>query len=303
MLLLLISLLCCLSVLSLGLTQSLHDSSHLCTPHCSFFQLFFPLSKGENIRVEAAADSWGLQVGVVYKATSDGDLTYQRYFCATGNTLSVTSLDKDGRIKATGCDAQGIGTVHTSSSTGKFFADFLKGLSDVVPIAIEATGDIAGAAAMTAAPPSNLGDWTVCTNSNQCINQCCSGKYSGGVLKCTPVGGFKTWEGCVGSTTVATKQGDWTVCANSNQCTNQCCSSKYSDGVLKCTPVGGFKSWEGCVGSATRNLRGGDDTEDGFRAAADDESAFQQHGTVEELVWDSLEYEAAAEDTHGAVLN
>ncbi len=143
------------------------------------------------------------------------------------------------------------------------------------------------------------GDWTVCSNSNQCTNQCCSGKYLGGVLKCTPVGGFKTSEGCVGSG----KLGDWTICTNSNQCINQCCSSKYSGGVLKCTPVGGFKPWEGCTGSATRNLRGGNTAEDGFHSAADDESTFQQHSAVEELVWDSLEYEAAAEDTHRAVLN
>jgi hypothetical protein len=265
--------------------------------------LLFPLSKGETKRVEAAADSWGLYVGVVYNASSDGKLSYQRYFCSNGNTLRVTSLDKYGRISATGCDAQGIGTISTNADTGAFFSNTLKWATDLAPVLVEAgVAGATGGAAMTTAP-STLGDWTVCSNSNQCINQCCSGKYSGGILKCTPVGGFKTWEGCVGSTTVATKQGDWTVCTNSNQCTNQCCSSKYSDGVLKCTPVGGFKSWEGCVGSATRNLRGGDDAEDGFHSAAGDEGTFQQQGAVEELVWDSLEYEAAAEDTHGAVLN
>ena len=48
---------------------------------------------------------------------------------------------------------------------------------------------------------SNLGEWEKCSNSAQCNNQCCSGKYSDGVLKCTPVGGFKPWEGCVGSAT------------------------------------------------------------------------------------------------------
>ncbi|KAL7444950.1 hypothetical protein ACHAXH_008268 [Discostella pseudostelligera] len=108
-------------------------------------------------------------------------------------------------------------------------------------------------------PSSYLTDWTVCSNSNQCANQCCSGKYSGGVLKCTPVGGFKTSEGCVGS---PSKLSDWSVCSNSNQCTNQCCSGKYSGGVLKCTPVGGFKPSEGCTGSATRQLRGDEDSEE-----------------------------------------
>ena len=121
--------------------------------------------------------------------------------------------------------------------------------------------------------PTGLGEWALCTNSNQCSNQCCSGKYSGGVLKCTPVGGFKTSEGCVGSASpsppspsppspsppspTSTGLGDWALCTNSNQCINQCCSNKYStsDGRLKCTPVGGFKTSEGCVGSATRHLR------------------------------------------------
>jgi hypothetical protein len=49
--------------------------------------------------------------------------------------------------------------------------------------------------------PTGRGDWETCTNSNQCRNQCCSGKYSGGVLKCTPVGGFKPSEGCVAQVT------------------------------------------------------------------------------------------------------
>jgi len=129
--------------------------------------------------------------------------------------------------------------------------------------------------------PTGRGDWETCTSSNQCRNQCCSGKYSGGVLKCTPVGGFKPSEGCVGSSIspdppspsppspsppspTPTGLGDWVFCTNSNQCKNQCCSKKYStsDGRLKCTPVGGFKPWEGCVGSATRYLRRNNEDEE-----------------------------------------
>ena len=47
---------------------------------------------------------------------------------------------------------------------------------------------------------NSLGDWAFCTDSSQCQNQCCSSKYStsDGRLKCTPVGGFKPSEGCVG---------------------------------------------------------------------------------------------------------
>ena len=65
---------------------------------------------------------------------------------------------------------------------------------------------------------------------------------SDGRLKCTPVGGFKPKEDCVG-------RGEGEVCTDSNQCLNQCCSSKHSDdGLLKCISVGGFKISEGCVG-------------------------------------------------------
>ena len=46
---------------------------------------------------------------------------------------------------------------------------------------------------------SNLGEWALCSHSSQCANGCCSKKYStsDGKLKCTPVGGFKSSEGCV----------------------------------------------------------------------------------------------------------
>ncbi len=37
-----------------------------------------------------------------------------------------------------------------------------------------------------------LTDWTQCSTSSQCNNGCCSGKYSNGVNKCTPLnGGFR----------------------------------------------------------------------------------------------------------------
>jgi mannan endo-1,4-beta-mannosidase len=119
---------------------------------------------------------------------------------------------------------------------------------------------------------NSLGDWAFCTSSYQCKNQCCSSKYStsDGRLKCTPVGGFKPSEGCVGSATPpaptptpptptppppspTSLKGDWQLCSTSKECLNGCCSSKYStsDGLLKCTPVGGFKPSEGCVESAT----------------------------------------------------
>jgi hypothetical protein len=45
----------------------------------------------------------------------------------------------------------------------------------------------------TPIPPTTgtLGDWEQCSSNSQCMNGCCSGMYSGGVLKCTPLsGGF-----------------------------------------------------------------------------------------------------------------
>ena len=43
------------------------------------------------------------------------------------------------------------------------------------------------------------GDWSQCSSSSQCGSGCCSGKYSNGVLKCTPLGsGFNpSANGCV----------------------------------------------------------------------------------------------------------
>ena len=43
-----------------------------------------------------------------------------------------------------------------------------------------------------------LTDWTMCSASSQCNNGCCSGTYSGGVLKCTPLNGGYRSDLCVG---------------------------------------------------------------------------------------------------------
>ena len=41
----------------------------------------------------------------------------------------------------------------------------------------------------TPTPPTTalLGDWVQCSSNSQCRNGCCSGQYSGGMLKCTPL--------------------------------------------------------------------------------------------------------------------
>jgi hypothetical protein len=43
----------------------------------------------------------------------------------------------------------------------------------------------------TSPTTGSLGDWEQCSSNSQCMNGCCSGMYSNGVLKCTPLsGGF-----------------------------------------------------------------------------------------------------------------
>jgi hypothetical protein len=91
-----------------------------------------------------------------------------------------------------------------------------------------------------------LTDWTPCSASYQCNNGCCSGTYSGGVLKCTPLNGGYRSDICVGGGG-GSALGDWTQCSASTQCRNGCCSGRYSGGVLKCTPVGGYRA-DMCVG-------------------------------------------------------
>lgn len=98
-----------------------------------------------------------------------------------------------------------------------------------------------------------LTDWTMCSASSQCNNGCCSGTYSGGVLKCTPLNGGYRSDLCVGGSGAPPPApstgslGDWSQCSASSQCRNGCCSGTYSGGVLKCTPVGGYRA-DMCVG-------------------------------------------------------
>jgi hypothetical protein len=147
--------------------------------------------KGTNAKVEAAPDPWGLQVGVGYRLNGNV-LDYQLFFCGNGATLNVYKLDNEGRYEADGCEAKGVHSIELDSDTGNFFKDTLNWTTEnIVPL----VPDIINAATLEA----SLGDWVGCVNSYQCANQCCSGKYSDNVLKCTPVGGFKDWEGCIGS--------------------------------------------------------------------------------------------------------
>ena len=86
-----------------------------------------------------------------------------------------------------------------------------------------------------------LGDWALCSASDQCINGCCSIVYSEGILKCTPLeNGFQS-DICFSQ---GQRLGDWELCSASDQCINGCCSSRYShDNLLRCTPLdNGYQS-------------------------------------------------------------
>ena len=114
----------------------------------------------------------------------------------------------------------------------------------------------------TASAPSGggaLGDWQTCSTSTQCANGCCSGQYSDGVLKCTPLDNGFDSSICVGSTPTGNRLGDWEMCSVSSQCANGCCSGQYSGGVLKCTPLNNGFNPSICV-SGRRGLRGSNST-------------------------------------------
>ena len=85
----------------------------------------------------------------------------------------------------------------------------------------------------TPTPPTSggsLGDWTVCSTSSQCRNGCCSGTYSGGVFKCTPLnGGFNPSICTGGPPPTPTPPTSGGTCGGGNRgngvCANgQCCS-------------------------------------------------------------------------------
>ena len=94
-----------------------------------------------------------------------------------------------------------------------------------------------------------LGDWAQCSSNSQCRNGCCSGVYSGGVNKCTPLSGGFNPNICMAGTgtppaptptpPTTGSLGDWAQCSRNSQCRNGCCSGMYSGGVLKCTPLSG----------------------------------------------------------------
>ena len=110
--------------------------------------------------------------------------------------MKVTSTNTNGNVQATGCERKSDVDIDLSKNNAAGFAAGIKWTTDVATTIVV---PVATSLATTSTAPK--GDWQTCSTSAECQNQCCSSKYSDGVLKCTPVGGFKTSEGCVGSAT------------------------------------------------------------------------------------------------------
>jgi hypothetical protein len=86
-----------------------------------------------------------------------------------------------------------------------------------------------------------LKDWKPCNSSDECLTNCCSGEYSGGILACTPLdeslllGGYQPTI-CVGEP----KDGYWPTCSWKTGCgvdIGGCCSGHFTGGNLTCTPI------------------------------------------------------------------
>jgi hypothetical protein len=66
-------------------------------------------------QVEAAADSWGLKVGIAYGQLGD-QLLYRMWFCPNGSTLTVHSIFYDD-IQASGCEHIGTNQIGLDNDT------------------------------------------------------------------------------------------------------------------------------------------------------------------------------------------
>ena len=149
----------------------------------------------------------------------------------------------------------------------------------VVSIAVPLTRPTAVLAASsnatnaTASAVELLAEWDRCTISAECKvwsdgTGCCTGKYSGGAAKCTPLSPWfnqRTNE-CVFDVPATyaptpapnSSKSDWAVCSENGECRawaegTGCCTGKYSGGVPKCTPLSPWfnERTNECVANAT----------------------------------------------------
>ena len=80
--------------------------------------------------VEAAADAWGLKVGIVYGSVGD-QLLYRMWYCPNGSTLSVQSVHYD-QIYTDGCEHKGTNQISVNSDTMSSVMEFAGLTVDVI---------------------------------------------------------------------------------------------------------------------------------------------------------------------------
>jgi hypothetical protein len=88
--------------------------------------------KGDST-VEAAADAWGLKVGIVYGEVGS-QLLFRTWYCPNGSTLSVNSIYYD-QIDASGCEHIGTNQIGLDQDTMTGILDYLGVATDVAGVA------------------------------------------------------------------------------------------------------------------------------------------------------------------------
>lgn len=165
------------------------------TTHVFIFCVFsfFVCSPNKNTRVEAAADAWGLRVAVGYAIVGD-QLLFRHWFCRNGGRLDILSIDGIDIQTSGSCEHRGIDSINLNSNT-------MAGVEEWLGLALDAAGTVTGVAGLSKSSASLAGsfsDWSMCSQSQECTNGCCSGEYSDGVLKCTPLDNGYDPNICVG---------------------------------------------------------------------------------------------------------
>ena len=89
-----------------------------------YYKNLYQVAPNGQAQVEAAADAWGLKVGIVYEILGDDRLLYRMWFCSNGSTLTVHSISYDD-IQADGCDHLGTGDISLDRDTMSGVLDWL----------------------------------------------------------------------------------------------------------------------------------------------------------------------------------
>ena len=101
----------------------------------SYYNHLYQVAPFGQSTVEAAADAWGLKVGIVYGSVGD-QLLYRMWYCPNGSTLSVQSIYYD-QIYTDGCKHIGTNQIGIGSDT-------MSGIMDVAGLTLDAIAAAGG---------------------------------------------------------------------------------------------------------------------------------------------------------------